>query len=662
MSADKLTAAQRSWLIAALRLWQTKQIVTAEQAERILGCYEAEDEVARRTQKTMVFVLMSMAAFLLGLAVLLVIGFNWSEFPREAKLAIVLVGVIGTHALGLYLRYRQMMAGLGEVVSFLGCLGYGAGIWLVAQAYHLSAHYPDGVWWWAIGVLPFALLLDSLLLHSLLAGLLAIWVGTELLGPWLATPWWAIGWTPHALSLPLLVVPGLVQAYRSGSPLRLGLYLPVAAWWLFLQAMASGCGPQTVFWVGSGGALLLVLAELHRPDNPMSIPYRLWGVVLGGGALFVLSFYGYWDDMLLRRTNYLRPDLLTTAAGWTVEAVMIVAPLVLLGAVLTLARRRATNGEAIGDVLRREWFPVTLVVGMSALALWSLLAAHGITGWLLPVVLCNAALIGLAIYLIRVGAREERARPFVAGVLTFLAWTFARYFDLFGEAGMLGGAVIFTLCGAALLLLATYLPRLRAARREHQTEFAPAVPAAGPPWLERTVTAVAARTPALLMATVVLQVAVLGGMIALEAVPLLIGERVVLRTVPVDPRDIFRGDYVILSYDVNRIPPTGIAGSAVSGGGWDPALQGRTVYVPLEADDDGAHFHGARPTVHRPANRPYLRGQVNGGRIDFGIEAYYVQEGTGRRWERLRNTRKLSAEVAVAPWGKARLVRLTADE
>ena len=44
-------------------------------------------------------------------------------------------------------------------------------------------------------------------------------------------------------------------------------------------------------------------------------------------------------------------------------------------------------------------------------------------------------------------------------------------------------------------------------------------------------------------------------------------------------------------------------------------------------------------------------------RAEFGIEAYYVQEGEGRRLENLIRQRRLLAEVAV--WhGQAKLVRL----
>ena len=49
-------------------------------------------------------------------------------------------------------------------------------------------------------------------------------------------------------------------------------------------------------------------------------------------------------------------------------------------------------------------------------------------------------------------------------------------------------------------------------------------------------------------------------MIAIHACPLVLGERILLKIQPVDPRDLFRGDFVILSYDISRIPEEGIEG------------------------------------------------------------------------------------------------------
>ena len=65
---------------------------------------------------------------------------------------------------------------------FFACLMFGAGIWRVAQVFQINAHWPDGIWWWALGTLPVALCLDTLVVHCLLVGLLAVWAGSELIG------------------------------------------------------------------------------------------------------------------------------------------------------------------------------------------------------------------------------------------------------------------------------------------------------------------------------------------------------------------------------------------------------------------------------------------------------------------------------------------------
>lgn len=55
------------------------------------------------------------------------------------------------------------------------------------------------------------------------------------------------------------------------------------------------------------------------------------------------------------------------------------------------------------------------------------------------------------------------------------------------------------------------------------------------------------------LAIVLIQAMLLAGMIAYKQYWLTRGERILLRTVPVDPRDIFRGDYVQLRYDISSI-------------------------------------------------------------------------------------------------------------
>jgi uncharacterized membrane-anchored protein len=160
-----------------------------------------------------------------------------------------------------------------------------------------------------------------------------------------------------------------------------------------------------------------------------------------------------------------------------------------------------------------------------------------------------------------------------------------------------------------------------------------------------------ARERKILLITAAAQLVILVGMIALRSVPLAIGQTVLVRVQPVDPRDLFRGDYVILSYDFSTLPREGIEG--LSGQRWSK-MKGTTVYVPLVTDSVPGHMRAEKATINKPASGLFLRGQLGDyGRIKFGIEAYYVQERTGRKYEMAIRERKLSAELAVSPSGQA---------
>ncbi len=92
-------------------------------------------------------------------------------------------------------------------------------------------------------------------------------------------------------------------------------------------------------------------------------------------------------------------------------------------------------------------------MAMVILLVWQLIIGEP----LLPTIVANAAMILLAFWLMGVGLREDRGRPFAAGVLYFLIWSVARYVDLFGDfGGMLGAALMFFLCGGALFGVAFY--------------------------------------------------------------------------------------------------------------------------------------------------------------------------------------------------------------
>lgn len=145
-------------------------------------------------------------------------------------------------------------------------------------------------------------------------------------------------------------------------------------------------------------------------------------------------------------------------------------------------------------------------------------------------------------------------------------------------------------------------------------------------------------------------------MIITNLVPLVTGQTILVRVVPVDPRDLFRGDYVILSYDFSRVPheTPGIRMDDL------PSLQ--PVYVTMVPDTDGRHWKADKFSAERPESGLYLKGRITGSWLaEYGIESFFVEEGKGLQYEGAVRNRKLSAEIAVDGSGKAALKRLVIE-
>ena len=159
-----------------------------------------------------------------------------------------------------------------------------------------------------------------------------------------------------------------------------------------------------------------------------------------------------------------------------------------------------------------------------------------------------------------------------------------------------------------------------------------------------------------LLAAAAFQVIFLVAMIGLHVTPLLAGDTIFVRVVPVDPRDLFRGDYVVLGYDFSRIPPAGIDGLEESYGQHKQQWRGLPVYVTLVPEPDGKHWRAEKFSISQPTSGKYLRGRITGpGLLEFGIEAYYLQEGQGSKYEEAMRDCRLAAEIAVTADGHAAL-------
>lgn len=178
--ARPLNDSHRRWLVEELDHWRSQGLVDAATGERILAEYESSAETSQRKRSIAQLTLMGIAASFVGLAVLLVVGYNWSDLGSLVKLTVIFTCVVGAHLLAMYLRFQVGWRGLSEVLYLLAVLFFGAGIVLIGDVFHLSGHPPDALWWWAVGAIPIALVLDTPLVHVLIVALLSVWTGLEI--------------------------------------------------------------------------------------------------------------------------------------------------------------------------------------------------------------------------------------------------------------------------------------------------------------------------------------------------------------------------------------------------------------------------------------------------------------------------------------------------
>ena len=110
------------------------------------------------------------------------------------------------------------------------------------------------------------------------------------------------------------------------------------------------------------------------------------------------------------------------------------------------------------------------------------------------------------------------------------------------------------------------------------------------------------------------------------------GKEVLLETVPVDPRDMLMGDYVILNYKIGQLPLK-----------YFYYKNGEEVYVTLKQNERNIASLN-KILTEKPENEFFIKGKISscnttipffrtGRCINYGIESYYVKEGTGRELE-----------------------------
>jgi len=150
---------------------------------------------------------------------------------------------------------------------------------------------------------------------------------------------------------------------------------------------------------------------------------------------------------------------------------------------------------------------------------------------------------------------------------------------------------------------------------------------------------------------------IIAGFVGYKEYNLQNGTDIILQTVPVDPYDLFRGDYVILSYSISRMQVPN-----------NTYEVGNTIYVALEEELPVGITRGVGVSTTAP-NGQFIKGKIidlqktelkekdnvlpqTFATIKYGIESYFVPEEKGIEVEKYRGN-ELTVRVSVNKRGES---------
>lgn len=383
----------------------------------------------------------ALGAVVLGLGVILLFAYNWAAMSRGLKFALILTALCGSHGAALWFWMRQPSArALAETLSVVGTMMFGAGIWLVAQMYHIDEHFPTGFLLWGAGAFGLAWTLRSIPQAIIAAVVLTIWGCSEFVG--FDSP---VGWAGIGLLSGLLPL-----AWERRSRVLWGLLLLSGPALIVASAVKTFDLPGLV-WLGGLSWAVFYLGLARVIDRPSAPPgFAAAAEILGyTGFLFCTFVLSFAEGA----RAYLRMEgdeggLFTMASGFA-GASGVAAFGSWLWVAIRLHRRALRRLEFLA------WIPV-LTLGVAWLCFLLARDQHRVE----VAVIFNVAALALAIGWIQQGCRDGRLRPVTLGVVVAGVFLFARYFDLFESLAARG--LVFVVFGSGLIAAGFAVRRSRA--------------------------------------------------------------------------------------------------------------------------------------------------------------------------------------------------------
>ena len=115
---------------------------------------------------------------------------------------------------------------------------------------------------------------------------------------------------------------------------------------------------------------------------------------------------------------------------------------------------------------------------------------------------------------------------------------------------------------------------------------------------------------------------------------LLFGQEILLETKAYDPTDLFRGDYVAMNFAISDVPKSRVNLPL-------DKVYNKNLYVSLK--QEGKYYVVDQVSETKPKQGVYLKGkfreefnefgQVANYRVDYSLDKYFVEQGSGKELE-----------------------------
>jgi uncharacterized membrane protein len=390
------------------KLWVDSELISEEQAHFI--CQKYNIDYAEDDQKSFgYFVLLALAYLFMGLALILLISENWEELPRLLRMG----GLIALLILIYGLALRKIEHTNTILLVFLANIVYGASIILIAQMYHLGEHMPDGIFWWALGILPFPFLLRSnfLMLLPLILG----------------TLWFTLEYDTGIYKESFIIL--LLLSFYALNKFKINVFS-------FIITLLI-----TILWVVVS---LDYYLDLHYEER--------WSIVLS------MTFFAYAISNAIKNTKF--KPYASSLKWWSLHFLLFALFLLTFDVVLNDIKWHFFRLEiylfsfilfALSYFIYRS---KTFIAILFAFNLMLVILSFDFINPIVVQVFFNVLFLISAIALILKGIERSESHFFFLGVVSILFLAFARYITLVGN--YIGASLLFMGLSAILIFSAKY--------------------------------------------------------------------------------------------------------------------------------------------------------------------------------------------------------------